>query len=59
MAMGLTGITFGKPEPESAAVISPGDKSRGFIYPHGGCTEAGHALFDRGPYGSDPFGFNF
>jgi len=24
-------------------------------YPHGGCSEAGIALFDKGPFGKDPF----
>jgi len=59
LALGLTGIAYGKPKQDSAAATSPGEKSRGFIYPRGGCTEAGSALFDRGPCGSDPFGFHF
>jgi hypothetical protein len=59
LAIGLPGIALGGPKQESAAAISSGKKSRGFTYPRGGCTEAGHALFDRGPCGGDPFGFNY
>ena len=29
-----------------------------FRFPRGGCTESGMALFEKGPYGSDPFRFN-
>jgi len=35
--------------------LSAVGSQRRFGFPAGGCTDAGIALFDRGPMGKDPF----
>jgi len=53
-AAGLPDAVFSRPLVPSAAKLSTSVRQQ-FCFPHGGCTEAGIALFDKGPFGKDPF----
>ncbi|MCD6163332.1 MAG: twin-arginine translocation signal domain-containing protein [candidate division Zixibacteria bacterium] len=52
LAVGLPGSIYGQP---ASPMITTAAGQPQFIYPRGGCTDAGIALFDKGPYGKDPF----
>jgi len=53
-AAGLPDAVFSRPSVFSAFKPSIPVRPQ-FCFPHGGCTEARIALFDKGPIGKDPF----
>ena len=54
IAVGASGVILNEPSTALAKAPAVPVNSR-FLFPVGGCTEAGITLFDKGPYGKDPF----
>lgn len=52
LAVGLSGDVYSQPAAAMTALTAVQPQ---FIYPRGGCTDAGIAFFDKGPFGKDPF----
>jgi hypothetical protein len=56
LAIGFPGLDFGD-HPAKSQIAGRNTLSYNFRYPRGGCTETGHVIFDRGPFGKEPFGY--
>jgi hypothetical protein len=56
MAIGFPGLDFNRKTDRSSR-RKLGVNNYNFRYPRGGCTEAGLVIFDKGPFGKEPFSY--
>ena len=56
LAIGIPGLDFAG-RPAKPGTVTRNALSYNFRYPRGGCTETGRVIFDKGPFGKEPFGY--
>ena len=56
LAIGFPGLDFNRKTDRSSS-RKFNVNNYNFCYPKGGCTESGLVIFDKGPFGKEPFGY--